>query len=81
MTNFLIGVAFVAVVALGVVTRGRGGLLIEWHVWRGVGVERDLFLRGVRLGFLTVLVFRGSLFERLAAQLDMLRDLQRRAGK
>lgn len=31
-----------------------GTVFVELHGWRGIGSDRDLFLRFVRLGFLTV---------------------------
>lgn len=40
-------------------------LLIEFHGWRGVSADRDLFVRFAVLGFVTVGISRHQLTERL----------------
>lgn len=45
-------------------------LAFEIHGWRGFSVEADLFLKWMRLGFLSVGICRGSLIDRLLTMLE-----------
>ena len=41
-------------------------LLIDTHRWRGISAARDMFFSAVLvLGFVTIGIYRGSIFEKL----------------
>lgn len=58
----------------------KGSLLLEIHGWRGFEIDRELFCIAVRLGFVTLLVCRLSITDRMKQLRDKLDEIKKRLG-
>lgn len=58
----------------------KASLLIEVHGWRGFGKTHDLFCIELFAGFVTVIICRTSLTDRLAEIANLLREAKRKLG-
>ena len=56
----------------------KGSLLLEIHGWRGFRTERDLFCMHVVCGFVTLLICRLSVSEKLRDLHDRLSEVTRK---
>lgn len=55
----------------------NGSLLLEIHGWRGLKVERDLFCVHLVCGFLTVLVCKLLVTDKMEEFRDKLTDIEK----
>lgn len=59
----------------------KGSLLFEIHGWKGFGVERDLFCIHLVGGFVTVLVCKLLVTDKMHEFRDKLTDIEKAMGE